>query len=74
MVEWCLWNFERKTIPSRFIYGDQDKAILADLHAFMADRAGSRQTVAVKGASHVVMISHPDEVTSLIQSAVDAVS
>jgi hypothetical protein len=24
-------------------------------------------------SSHVVMISHPDEVTSLIQSAVDAV-
>jgi pimeloyl-ACP methyl ester carboxylesterase len=60
-----------KTIPSRFIYGDQDQAILATLHAFMAERAGSRQTVAVKGASHVVMISHPDEVAEMIhQSAV----
>jgi pimeloyl-ACP methyl ester carboxylesterase len=60
-----------KAIPSRFIYGDQDKAILAALHAFMAQRAGSRETVEIKGASHVVMISHPDEVAELIhQSAV----
>jgi pimeloyl-ACP methyl ester carboxylesterase len=60
-----------KAIPSRFIYGDQDKAILAALHAFMAQRAQSRQTVEIKGASHVVMISHPDEVAEMIhQSAV----
>ena len=58
-----------KVVPSRFIYGDQDKAILADLHAFMAERAGSRQTVAVKGASHVVMISHPDEVAEMIHQS-----
>jgi pimeloyl-ACP methyl ester carboxylesterase len=58
-----------KTIPSRFIYGDQDKAILAALHAFMAERAGSRQTVAIKGASHVVMISHPDAVAEMIHQS-----
>ena len=58
-----------KTVPSRFIYGDQDKAILAALHAFMAERAGSRQTVAINGASHVVMISHPDEVAEMIHQS-----
>jgi len=35
----------------------------------MADRAGSRKTVAVKGASHVVMISHPDEVAEMIHQS-----
>jgi pimeloyl-ACP methyl ester carboxylesterase len=58
-----------KTIPSRFIYGDQDRAILPVLHAFMADRAGSRETVAIPGASHVVMISHPDEVAQMIHQS-----
>ena len=60
-----------KAIPSRFVYGDQDKNIPPALQTFMALRAGSRQTVEIKGASHVVMISHPDEVAEMIhQSAV----
>jgi len=58
-----------KVVPSRFIYGEQDKAILAALHAFMADRAGSRDTVAIPGASHVVMIAHPDEVAEMIHQS-----
>jgi hypothetical protein len=37
--------------------------------SLMADRAGSRQTVEIKGASHVVMISHPDEVAELIHQS-----
>jgi pimeloyl-ACP methyl ester carboxylesterase len=59
-----------KTIPSRFIYGDQDKTIVPALHSFLADRAGSGKTVVVKGASHVVMISHPDEVAEMIHQSV----
>jgi len=38
----------------------------------MADRANSRETVAVAGASHVVMISHPDAVTDVIEKAASA--
>jgi pimeloyl-ACP methyl ester carboxylesterase len=38
-----------KTIPSRFIYGDQDKNLPTALQTFMAERAGSRQTVEIKG-------------------------
>ncbi len=59
-----------KTLPSWFIYGDADKNIPPQAHAFMAQRAQSRQSVVVKGASHVVMVSNPKEVATLIESAV----
>ncbi|WP_426231996.1 alpha/beta fold hydrolase [Pararhizobium sp. DWP3-4] len=58
-----------KSLPSRFIFGTEDKNIPPTLHAFMAKRAGSKETVAVKGASHVVMISHPDLVSAMIERA-----
>jgi hypothetical protein len=38
----------------------------------MADRAGAKRIVAVKGASHVVMVSHPDLVANLIIEAATA--
>jgi pimeloyl-ACP methyl ester carboxylesterase len=58
-----------KSIPSWFIYGTQDKNIpLAGL-AFMAKRAGARKAVEIKGASHVVMTSHPAETARLIAEA-----
>ncbi len=49
-------------IPSWFVYGDKDKNIPPEALAFMALRAGSLQTLVIKGASHVVMVSHPAEV------------
>src|SRR5450432_21452 len=58
-----------KTIPSWFIYGSLDKNIPPAAHIFMAKRAGARETIEVKGGSHVVMISHPDEVAKLIEHA-----
>jgi pimeloyl-ACP methyl ester carboxylesterase len=58
-----------KTIPSRFIYGELDKNIPAALQGFMAERAGSLETVEVMGASHVVMVSHPDAVAAMIVNA-----
>lgn len=58
-----------KSIPSFFVYGSLDKNITPAAHAFMAKRAKSRQTMEVKGASHVVMISHPDVVAKLIEEA-----
>ncbi|TPL11504.1 alpha/beta hydrolase [Mesorhizobium sp. B2-4-14] len=60
------------TIPSWFVYGDHDTAIPPKLHAWMAERAHSRETVVVKGASHVVMISHPDAVAKVIEDAATA--
>jgi pimeloyl-ACP methyl ester carboxylesterase len=58
-----------KTIPSWFIFGERDKNIPAAVHSFMAKRAGAKETVEVKGASHVVMISHPEAVAKIISDA-----
>ncbi|MGV6876047.1 alpha/beta fold hydrolase [Pseudochelatococcus sp. B33] len=58
-----------RTLPSYFVYGDGDKNIPAKALGFMAERAGSRRTVVVEGASHVVMVSHPKVVTDLIEEA-----
>lgn len=58
-----------KTIPSYFVYGDGDKNIPAKALGFMAERAGSKRTVVVPGASHVVMISKPKVVADLIEQA-----
>ncbi len=58
-----------KTLPSWFIYGDGDKNIPAKALGFMAERAGSKHTVVVEGASHVVMTSKPQVVADLIEEA-----
>jgi len=56
-------------IPSWHIYGSADKNIPPQVMDWMAKRAKSKKTVVVKGASHVVMISHPREVAGLIEAA-----
>lgn len=56
-------------IPSWHIYGSADKNIPPKALAFMADRAKSKKTVVIKGASHVVMVSHPKDVAELIEKA-----
>ena len=61
-----------KTIPSWFVYGDKDKNIPPQAMAFMAERAHAQKTLVVKGASHVVMVSNPKTVASLIESAATA--
>ena len=61
-----------RSIPSWSVYGSADLNIPAAAHAFMADRARVRRAVRISGASHVVMISHPDEVAALIEEAATA--
>jgi pimeloyl-ACP methyl ester carboxylesterase len=61
-----------KGIPSWFVYGDKDLNIPPKALAFMAQRANSKQTEVVSGASHVVMISHPQPVAKLIERAAEA--
>lgn len=61
-----------KTIPSYFIYGTADKNIPPQAIAFMAKRARAKDVVVVKGASHVVMVSHPEAVAHLIEEAARA--
>ncbi|CAI8774069.1 Alpha/beta hydrolase [Pseudomonas sp. IT-347P] len=58
-----------KHIPSWYIYGDKDKNIPPQAMAFMAKRAASKAVEVVKGASHVVMVSHPGAVAHLIEQA-----
>lgn len=58
-----------KSIPSWFIFGKLDKNIPEAVHEFMARRAQAKKIVAVGGASHVVMISHPDAVAAMIVEA-----
>jgi pimeloyl-ACP methyl ester carboxylesterase len=60
-----LW----KTVPSWFIFGGLDRNIPAGAHRNMAGRAGSRRTVEIAGASHVVGMSHPAEAAELILEA-----
>lgn len=61
-----------KSIPSWFIYGTLDKNIPPALQPFMAERAHAKQIIKVPGASHVVMISHPDAVAKIIEDAAGA--
>jgi len=61
-----------KNIPSWFIYGTRDKNIPPALQPFMAERAHAKGMVEIAGASHVVMISHPDAVAKIIEDAANA--
>ncbi|MEO3853666.1 alpha/beta hydrolase [Acrocarpospora sp. B8E8] len=62
-----------KNIPSWYLVAGADQAIPAAAQWFMAKRAGAR-TSEVKGASHLVMISHSDTTAALIAAAARATS
>jgi pimeloyl-ACP methyl ester carboxylesterase len=59
-----------KTIPSWFMVAQDDKALNPDLERFYAKRMGAT-TTEIK-SSHVAFISHPREVTRLIEQAATA--
>jgi pimeloyl-ACP methyl ester carboxylesterase len=59
------------TKPSWGVFGTADQPIAPQLHRFSYDRAGAKATE-VEGASHFVMLSHPDAVASVIRTAVTA--
>jgi pimeloyl-ACP methyl ester carboxylesterase len=63
-----------KTIPAWFIFGSLDKNIPKAAHKFMAQRANAKETVALNGASHVVMVSHPSAVAAFIKKAAEYVN
>jgi len=58
-----------KTVPSYFVYGTGDRNIPPAALAWMAERAQSKRTVAIPGASHVPQVSHAREVAALIEMA-----
>jgi pimeloyl-ACP methyl ester carboxylesterase len=55
-----------RTIPSWFVFGSDDRNIPAELIRFMAERAGSRGTHEIAGASHALSVSCPDAVAATI--------
>jgi len=58
-----------KSIPSWFIYGSGDKNLPVATTLFMAKRAGAKKVVEIKGASHLLLVSHPKETAKLILEA-----
>lgn len=64
----ALW----RSVPSWFVFGELDRNIPVGAHRIMAERAGSRRTVEIAGASHTVGVSHPAEVADLLLEAVGA--
>ncbi|MEU7695482.1 alpha/beta hydrolase [Microbispora hainanensis] len=56
--------------PSWFVHGDRDLNIPAGALRFMAERAGSRGTHEIEGASHAVGASQPEAVTAAVFDAV----
>jgi len=57
-----------EAVPSWFIIGEDDHTIPAQLHRFMAERAGAVRTVELR-ASHAVMVSNPAAVVQVIVEA-----
>jgi pimeloyl-ACP methyl ester carboxylesterase len=62
-----------KTIPSWYLVAGADHAIPPAAEQAMADRAHAH-TVVVPGASHAVLVSHPEATAELIESAARATS
>ncbi|WP_069385276.1 alpha/beta fold hydrolase [Cellulosimicrobium cellulans] len=61
-------------LPSWFVHGAEDRNIPAEALRFMAERAGSRGTTEVPGASHALAVSQPGAVAQVVLEAVRAVS
>jgi pimeloyl-ACP methyl ester carboxylesterase len=61
-----------KSIRSWAILGGADHAIGTDSALSMAKRAAGSRVVEIPGASHALMVSHPDAVTEIILAAVRA--
>jgi pimeloyl-ACP methyl ester carboxylesterase len=58
-----------KDLPSYSIFGTEDKNIPLEAMRFMSARAKAVKVIELKGASHVVLVSHPDKVAALIIEA-----
>jgi len=58
-----------KSIPAWAILGGADHAVGTDAALSMAKRAAGSRVVEIPGASHALMVSHPDAVTAMILAA-----
>jgi pimeloyl-ACP methyl ester carboxylesterase len=62
-----------RSIPSWFVLAELDQNIPVALQHFMAERAQAREITEVKGASHAISVSHPQEVADMILRAAASV-
>lgn len=60
-----------RTIPSWFVFSDQDLNIPVALHRYMEERAHAMGTREVAGGSHALSVSNPDVVAASILDAVN---
>jgi pimeloyl-ACP methyl ester carboxylesterase len=60
-----LW----KRVPSWFLIGEEDHIIPAAVQHYMAERARAHRTVEIPGASHVVLVAHPEATAHMILEA-----
>ena len=60
-----------KSLPSWFLVADGDQAIPPDAERQFAARMGAETTEVP--TNHVAMVSHPDEVVAMIETAAAAV-
>jgi pimeloyl-ACP methyl ester carboxylesterase len=58
-----------KSIPSWFVFSDQDLNIPVALHRFVAERASARGVREIAGASHALSVSQPAAVAETILEA-----
>ena len=63
-----------RSIPSWFVFGDEDLNIPVALHRFMAERAAAKGVREIAGASHAISVSQPAPVAASIFDAVHAVT
>jgi pimeloyl-ACP methyl ester carboxylesterase len=61
------------TLPSWFVFSDQDRNIPVALHRFFAERASARKTTEIAGASHALSVSQPEAVTACILEAIEGI-
>jgi pimeloyl-ACP methyl ester carboxylesterase len=61
-----------KSLPTWFLVSENDEAIPPDGERLFAKRMGA--TTIEVGASHVAMVSHPDDVVKLIETAAEALA
>ena len=60
-----------KSLPTWYLVADGDQAILPDAERLFAQRMGA--TTVEVATNHVAMVSHPDDVVRIIETAAAAV-
>jgi pimeloyl-ACP methyl ester carboxylesterase len=60
-----------KSLPSWYLVAGEDEAVQPDAERQMAKRMGA--TTVEVAAGHLAMVSHPDDVVRLVETAANAV-